>query len=105
MPGRALSTAPHGTAGDVDGAEAKRDEAVTHLQTKVADLINKLVVAQAHLGDLVLWCKCILTEDEQQDWKDRLAGLGRSADQPVRVNAGASCAPQSNGPLASEAYS
>jgi len=56
---------------------AKRDEAVTQLQAKVADLVNRLVVAQAHLGDLVLWGKCILTEDEQRDWKDRLAKLKR----------------------------
>jgi len=52
---------------------AKRDEAVTQLQGKVAELVNKVVVAQSHLVDLVLWGKPILSEQEQAEWRQRLA--------------------------------
>jgi hypothetical protein len=51
---------------------AKRDEAVTQIQGKVAEWVNKAVVAQAHLADLTLWGKPILSEPEQTEWCQRL---------------------------------
>jgi len=51
---------------------AKRDEAVTQLQGKVAERVNKVVVAQSHLPDLVLWGRPILSEQEQTEWRQRL---------------------------------
>ncbi|MCB1057643.1 MAG: ATP-binding protein, partial [Acidobacteria bacterium] len=54
---------------------AKRDEAVTQLQGKVAELVNKVVVAQAQLPELRLWSKPILTESEQEERRQRLNQL------------------------------
>lgn len=51
---------------------AKRDEAVTQLQGRVAELVNKVVLAQSRLDDLVLWGKPILSEKESADWRQRL---------------------------------
>jgi hypothetical protein len=51
---------------------SKRDEAVTQLQGKIAQLVNKVVVAQSQMGDLVLWGKPILSELEQTEWRQRL---------------------------------
>lgn len=54
---------------------AKRDEAVTQLQGKVAELVNKAVLAQAQLTELRLWSKPILTEAEQEERRLRLQQL------------------------------
>ncbi|NCC27527.1 MAG: ATP-binding protein [Gammaproteobacteria bacterium] len=56
---------------------AKRDEAVTQIQGKVAEWVNKAVVAQAHRADLALWGKPILSEPEQTEWRQRLGELKR----------------------------
>jgi hypothetical protein len=54
---------------------AKRDEAVTKLQGKVAELVNKTVMAQEQVGELVLWGQPILSEQERGDWSATLGGL------------------------------
>ncbi len=54
---------------------AKRDEAVTQLQGKVAELVNKVVMTQAQLPEVRLWSKPILTEPEQEERKERLRRL------------------------------
>lgn len=56
---------------------AKRDDAVTQLQAKVAELVNKAVLAHAHVADMVLWGKPILSEQEQTEWRQRLGDLKR----------------------------
>ncbi|MBK1699955.1 DUF6079 family protein [Thiococcus pfennigii] len=56
---------------------AKRDDAVTQLQARVAELVNKVVMAHAHVGDMLLWGKPILAEQEQADWRKRLNDLKR----------------------------
>jgi predicted ATPase len=56
---------------------AKRDDAVTQLQGKVAELVNKVVVAHAHVAEMVLWGKPILSEQEQGEWRQRLGDLKR----------------------------
>ncbi|TNF32509.1 MAG: ATP-binding protein [Deltaproteobacteria bacterium] len=56
---------------------AKRDDAVTQLQGKVAELVNKTVLAHAHVADMVLWGKPILSEQEQTEWRQRLGDLKR----------------------------
>lgn len=56
---------------------AKRDDAVTQLQAKVAELVNKAVLAHAHVSDMVLWGKPILSEREQAEWRQRLGDLKR----------------------------
>ncbi len=56
---------------------AKRDDAVTQLQAKVAELVNKVVVAQAQVGELVLWGKGILSDQETQEWRQKLGDLKR----------------------------
>lgn len=56
---------------------AKRDDAVTHLQAKVAEMVNKAVLAHAHVADMVLWGKPILSEQEQTEWRQRLGDLKR----------------------------
>jgi len=55
----------------------KRDVAVVQLQGKVAELVNKVVVAYAQIGDLVLWGKPILSEQEQTAWRQRLNDVKR----------------------------
>lgn len=56
---------------------AKRDDAVTQLQAKVAEMVNKVVLAQAHMADLILWGKPILSDQEQREWRQRLGDLKR----------------------------
>jgi hypothetical protein len=55
---------------------ATRDEAVARLQTKVAELVNRVVTTQARLAELVFWGKPILTEGEQAEWRKQLGELG-----------------------------
>ncbi|RDE49561.1 MAG: ATP-binding protein [Candidatus Accumulibacter meliphilus] len=56
---------------------AKRDDAVTQLQAKVAELVNKVVLAHARVAELILWGKPILSEQEQAEWRQRLGELKR----------------------------
>ncbi|MBL8619839.1 MAG: hypothetical protein JNK64_01015 [Myxococcales bacterium] len=56
---------------------AKRDDAVTQLQAKVAELVNKAVLAHARVADMVLWGKPIVSEQEQTHWRQRLSDLKR----------------------------
>ncbi len=56
---------------------AKRDDAVTQLQAKVAEFVNKVVLAQSHVTDLNLWGKPILSEQEQTERRQRLGDLKR----------------------------
>jgi len=56
---------------------AKRDDAVTQLQAKVAELVNKAVLAQSRVADMVLFGKPILSEQEQTEWRRRLGDLKR----------------------------
>lgn len=56
---------------------AKRDDAVTQLQARVAGLVNKAVLAQAHVADMVLFGKHILSAEEQAEWRQRLSELKR----------------------------
>ncbi|MEA1053335.1 DUF6079 family protein [Lamprobacter modestohalophilus] len=56
---------------------AKRDEAVTQIQGKVAEWVNKVVTAQAQVAELVLWGKPILSEPEQAEWRQHLGELKR----------------------------
>lgn len=51
---------------------ANRDEAVTQLQGKVAELVNKVVMAQSQLSDLRLGGKPILSEPELEERRERL---------------------------------
>lgn len=51
---------------------AKRDEAVTQLQGKVAELVNKVVMAQSQLPDLRLGGQPVLSESEQDERRQRL---------------------------------
>jgi hypothetical protein len=54
---------------------ANRDEGVTQIQQRVAELLGKVVASQARLAELVFWGRPVLSEQEQTDWKDRLASL------------------------------
>jgi len=54
---------------------AKREEAVAQMQTKVAEFVHRVLPLLAQLGDLVLWGKPILSEQEQADWRTRLTTL------------------------------
>ena len=56
---------------------AKRDDAVTKLQAKVAELVNKVVVTQAQVAELVLWGKAILSDQETEEWRKKLGDLKR----------------------------
>ena len=56
---------------------AKREEAVTQLQGKVSNLVEKVVTAQSQLGDLVLWGRSLLSEQEQGEWRSSLQSLQR----------------------------
>lgn len=56
---------------------AKRDDAVTQLQAKVAELVNRTVLALAGLAEQVLWGKPILSEPEQAEWRQSLSQLKR----------------------------
>ena len=52
-----------------------RDEAVKQLHEKVAVLVERAVEAQAHLPDLVLWGKPVLSDQEQGAWRKNLGTL------------------------------
>ncbi len=52
---------------------AKRDEGVTQLQGRVAERVSKTVVAHSKVGELVLWAKPILSQQEQEEWRKKLA--------------------------------
>jgi hypothetical protein len=52
---------------------AKRDEGVTQLQGRVAERVNKTVIAHSKVGELVLWAKPILSRQEQEEWRTKLA--------------------------------
>jgi hypothetical protein len=54
---------------------AKREDAVTQLQGKVAEQVNKVVMAIARVAELVLWGKPILSAPEQGEWRGRLLEL------------------------------
>lgn len=54
---------------------ATRDEAVTQLQGKVAELVNQTVRSQAHIPELILWGKSFLTEGEQTTWRQSIGSL------------------------------
>lgn len=56
---------------------SKREEAVTQLQTKVANLVEKVVTAQSQLADLALWGRPLLSEQEQGKWRTALQSLQR----------------------------
>jgi len=51
---------------------AKRDEGVTQLQGRVAERVNKTVIAHSKVGELVLWAKPILSQQEQEEWRKKL---------------------------------
>jgi len=61
----------------VSQKETDRDMALVQLQGKVAEWVSKAVVANAHIGDLVLWGKPILSEQEQTAWRQRLNDIKR----------------------------
>ncbi len=54
---------------------ATRDEAVSRIQQKVAEQLNRAVTAASRVSDLVLWGKPILSATEQGEWRTRLADL------------------------------
>jgi hypothetical protein len=54
---------------------ANRDEGVTQIQQRVAELLGKVVASQTRIPDLVFWGRPVLSEQEQMDWKDRLSSL------------------------------
>ena len=56
---------------------ARRDDALTQLQAKVAALVNRTVLAHAQVPGMVLWGKPILSEPEQAEWRQRLDALKR----------------------------
>jgi len=55
---------------------ATRDAAVQQLQTKVAERVEQVVLAQSKLqSGLLFWGKPVLSEAEQKDWSAKLASL------------------------------
>jgi hypothetical protein len=52
---------------------ASRDEGVAQLQVRVAQLVGGVVAAQNGLGELVVWGRSILSEQELAEWRQRLA--------------------------------
>lgn len=54
---------------------ANRDDGVAKIQQRAAELLGKVVAAQARVPELVFWGHPILSEQEQKDWKDRLGSL------------------------------
>ncbi len=55
-------------------SESTRDKAVQDLQIEVARRVEKLVMAQARLQDgIVFWGKPILSDNESEEWRKRLA--------------------------------
>jgi hypothetical protein len=65
---------------------AKRDDAVTQLQARVAEFVNKVVMALAQLGELVLWGKNILSDQEMKEWRTRLGELKRFVESLQAYN-------------------
>lgn len=54
---------------------ANRDDGVAKIQQRAAELLGKVVAAQARIPELIFWGRPILSEQEQQNWKDRLGSL------------------------------
>ena len=54
---------------------ANRDDGVAKIQQRAAELLGKVVAAQARIPELIFWGRPILSEQEQKDWKDRLGSL------------------------------
>ncbi len=54
---------------------ANRDDGVAKIQQRAGELLGKVVAAQARIPDLVFWGGSILSDQEQKDWKDRLASI------------------------------
>lgn len=54
---------------------ANRDEAVAQIQQRVGELLNRVVTAQARVGELVFWGKPVLSDQEQNEWRTRFGGL------------------------------
>lgn len=54
---------------------ASRDEGVVQLQRRIAELASNLAAAQSGVGELVLWGRPILSDQEQADWRQRLGSL------------------------------
>jgi Family of unknown function (DUF6079) len=46
---------------------ANRDEGVTQIQQRVAELLGKVVASQARFAELVFWGRPVLSEQEQAD--------------------------------------
>jgi hypothetical protein len=54
---------------------ANRDEGVVQIQQRVAEFLGKVVASQTRISELVFWGRPVLSEQEQTDWKGRLANL------------------------------
>ena len=54
---------------------SNRDEAVAQLQQRVGALLNRVVTAQARVGELVFWGQPVLSNQEQTEWRARLGSL------------------------------
>jgi len=54
---------------------ANRDEGVVQIQQRVAELLGKVVASQTRVPELVFWGRPVLSEQEQTDWKGRLASF------------------------------
>jgi hypothetical protein len=54
---------------------ATRDEAVAQFQQRVGELLGKVVTAQARVVELVFWGRPVLSEQEQNEWRNRQGGL------------------------------
>jgi len=54
---------------------ANRDDGVAKIQQRAAELLGKVVAAQARIPELIFWGRPILSEQEQKDWKERLGSL------------------------------
>jgi hypothetical protein len=54
---------------------ANRDDGVVKIQQRTAELLGRVVTAQARIAELIFWSRPILSEQEQKDWEDRLGSL------------------------------
>ena len=54
---------------------ANRDEGVAKIQQRAAELLGKVVASQAQIPELIFWGRPILSEQEQNNWKDRIGSL------------------------------
>jgi hypothetical protein len=54
---------------------ANRDDGVAKIQQRAGELLGKVVGSQTRIPDLIFWGRPILFDQEQKDWKDRLASL------------------------------